>query len=58
MRKLVYVSETGKETGSWKIAKSWKEKYTIRLDEIHEPFKKWHNPKLKEENAKRGIYYD
>ncbi len=55
MRKLVYVSETGKETGSMNTAKNWKEKYTVRLDEIHEPFKKWHNPKYKEENLKNGI---
>lgn len=57
MRKLIYVSPEGVETGSWNVAKTWKS-YTIRLDEIHEPHKKWHNPKLKEENAKRGIYYD
>ncbi len=57
MRKLIYVSPDGLETGSWETAKTW-ESYTIRLDEIHEPHKKWHNPKLKEENAKRGIYYD
>ena len=41
---------------SWEIAKTW-ERFTIRLDEIHEPYKKWHNPKLKEENAKIGIHY-
>lgn len=56
MRKLVYVSETGKETSSWEVAKTWK-RFTIRLDEIHEPYKKWHNPKLREENAKIGIHY-
>ena len=55
MRKLVYVSETGKETGRMNTAKNWKENYTVRLDEIHEPFKKWHNPKYKEENLKNGI---
>lgn len=36
MRKLVYVSETGKETGSWDTAKSWGERYSIRLDEMPE----------------------
>ena len=55
MRKLIYVSATGKETGSWEIAKSWGENYTIRLDEIHIPFKKWHNPKYREENLKNGV---
>ena len=55
MRKLIYVNKVTKEkTGSWDIAKSWIDGYMIRLDEIHKPYKKWHNPNLKEENAKRG----
>lgn len=57
MRKLMYVSETGKETSSWEIAKAWNERFTIRLDEIHKKYEKWHNPKLREENAKIGIHY-
>lgn len=57
MRKLVYYTENGKETGSQKIAQSWGEKYYTRLDEVHEPFVKWHNPKLKKKNAERGIFY-
>lgn len=35
MRKLIYVSADGKETGSWDTAKTWGN-YSIRLDEIHE----------------------
>lgn len=57
MRKLMYVSETGKETSSWEIAKAWNERFAIRLDEIHKKYEKWHNPKLREENAKIGIHY-
>ena len=30
MRKLVYISESGKKTGSMNTAKSWKENYTIK----------------------------
>ena len=49
MRKLVYISESGKETGSWEIAKAWKENYTIRLDEIPEQITK----KERERRARR-----
>lgn len=35
MRKLIYVSPEGLETGSWNIAKDWKS-YTVRLDEMSE----------------------
>lgn len=35
MRKLIYVSPEGLETGSWNIAKDWKS-YTVRLDEMPE----------------------
>lgn len=34
MRKLVYISESGKETGSMNTAKSWKENFTIKLEEL------------------------
>lgn len=59
MRKLVYYTESGKETGSQKVAQSWGEKYYTRLDEVHEPFVKWHNPnpETKKKNAERGIFY-
>lgn len=35
MRKLIYVSPEGLETGSWNVAKDWKS-YTVRLDEMPE----------------------
>ena len=59
MRKLVYYTESGKETSSQKVAKSWDEKYYTRLDEVHETFVKWHNPdpKVKKKNAEKGIFY-
>ena len=49
MRKLIYVSATGKETGSWETAKNWNEKFTIRLDEIPEQITK----EERERRAKR-----
>ena len=58
MRKLTYISKSGKETSSWDIAKSWNESYTVKLTEVHKPFKKWHNPKYKKENERKGIDYN
>lgn len=48
MRKLIYVSPEGVETGSWNVAKTWKS-YTIRLDEMPEQI----SDKERERRARR-----
>ena len=52
MRKLIYVSKSGKETGSWEVAENWNESYTVRLDEVKKEYTKEERERLEKRWAK------
>lgn len=51
MRKLIYVSPEGLETGSWETAKTWGT-YSIRLDEMPEQISEKERERRKNRCAK------